>query len=181
MSGGITIFEDVSDYDNWLDGTVPDHPHFERHAQIRDIVAKIKGLILSKVLDGCEKLVQNLKCQSTDILNTSIRQNPGIWKSVISGHKYGVIYLCSRSDARDAYLDVIQSSPFEVKLVNSFLLQDSTATRAINYGVQQYICSEFIETIFASKFVPPNAVAALGEYMWLRVQALPTILVFLGI
>ena len=124
MSGDVTVFEDVPDYDDWLDGTVPGHPHFEEHAQIQDIVATLKGLLLDKILDGCEKLVQNVEHQSFDLFtisSTSLRNNPGLWKAVISGHKYGVIYLCSRSDARNAYLDVVQKSPLEVQLVNNFL------------------------------------------------------------
>ena len=168
MSSPVAIFEDVLNYDQWLDGVVPYHPDFEKAVRIQDIITPIKSLLLSKILEGCERLVRNFEYRDTimfTILHSSFHHHNRLWQAVISGHKYGVIYLCSRSDARDFYLDVVKKSPSETQLVNDFLSKDYAAIRAINYGVHQFIHDETIEKDFASKFVPPNAIAAIGEYI----------------
>ena len=165
----VAFFEDVSDmYDptsDWLDGMIPAHPSFGKDAQIQDILTSVKGFLLNKILDGCLELVQDVRYQSIDmfsILNSSLHKNTGLWQAIVSTQKYGVIYLCSRSDARNIYLELLQKNPHKAQLVNNFLSQDSAAIRAINYGVHQYIHDATICTTLARKFVPPYAIAAIG-------------------
>ena len=63
MGDSLIIFEELPDsYDgridrDWLDGGVPDHPKFEKAAEIQYVVMAIKDLHIAKILGGCEKLV----------------------------------------------------------------------------------------------------------------------------
>ncbi len=163
----LALFEDVpNEYDEWLDGFVPDHPYFDKDALIQAVVLTIKDVLFHKILNGCAELLKALHLQNadqSDILTISLSQNQVLWKAIISGHKYGVIYLCSRTDALNLDSSVIQQCPTEARLINEFLSQDSSAIRAINYGVRQFIHDDRIQTTLAARFVPPHAIAAIGK------------------
>lgn len=166
----IGLFENVSDiYDptrHWLDGLRPVHPDFSRDAQIQDILTSIKGTLLDKILTGCLQLVEEIKNQSINrysILINSMRKNSNLWLAVVSAQKYGVIYLCSRSEARSVYRTLVHEQQYEARLVNNFLSENFAAVRAINYGVHSYIHHSAIQMTLAKRFIPPRAIAALGK------------------
>ena len=106
IGDSLTVFEVLPDsYDgrvdrDWLDGGVPDHPKFEKAAEIQNIVMGIKDLRNAKILEGCKKVVGPNFIYSR-------RENQLLWEALISGHKYGVVYLYSRFDAHKAYLHAI--------------------------------------------------------------------------
>ena len=164
----LTLFGEVQGgYQEWLDGFVPDHPYFDKDALIQAIVLSIKDLLFQNILAGCAELLKVFRPQNADLLDMltrSLSHNPVLWKAVISAHKYGVIYLCSRAEARNLYLSVTKESTVEAHLIDGFLSQDSSATRAINYGVRQYIHSDTIETTRATCFVPPYAISSSGRF-----------------
>ena len=176
MFGAVAIFKDVPNDNDWLDGLVPNHPDFEGVARIQGSVTTIKAPLLNKILEGCEKLVQTIECPNPRVmaaLNDSIRHHVRIWEAVISGHKYGVIYLSSRWEARNLHVDVIRSNPLEAQLIDNFLCQDNAVIRALNYGVHQFIHDASIEKNFASRFIPPFAIAAVGEWLNFILQGTP--------
>lgn len=87
MGDSLTIFEELPDsYDgrfdhDWLDGGVPDHPKFEKAAEIQNIVMGIKDLLIANGLEGREKLVgPNFRY--------SLWENQLLWEALIFGHKY---------------------------------------------------------------------------------------------
>ena len=151
-------------FKEWLDGTEPDYPDFDRDGEIQGIVLGIKGPLFDKIIEGCEAVLEAYPSPNTrtkEMLSHSIKIQKPLWKAIISAHKYGVIYLCSRVDAASHYKE-IRECPSTAYFINEYLSENSLATRAINCGIRIYLHDE-PQLMFATSFVPPYAIGALGN------------------
>ncbi|KAF2123483.1 hypothetical protein P153DRAFT_303864 [Dothidotthia symphoricarpi CBS 119687] len=151
---------------SWLDGLISDYPLFDESSRIHEIITAMKSRLLHYALEGCRAILAPLlsKSNSADnLLCNSINTRPDVWKAVLSAQHYGVIYLVSRSDARDIYLSSIKAHPSETQAIDEFLRVDAAGIRAINYAVHAYIRRDGLRVDHASSFVPPNAISSVGE------------------
>jgi hypothetical protein len=150
----------------WLDGRIPDCPLFEESSRIYEIVTAIKRRLLDYALEGCKEILTShlREGNSADnLLHDSINARPDLWKAVLSTQHYGVVYLISRSDAREIYLPLIKAHSNETQAIDEFLRANAAGIRAMNYAVHAYITRDGLQVDYATSFVPPNAISSVGE------------------
>ncbi|EFR00364.1 hypothetical protein MGYG_03366 [Nannizzia gypsea CBS 118893] len=143
----------------WLDGHCPAHPHFENAGRIQFWVKTIKQPLLRYIIEGCELLLERA---GNKALTRSIAQNNALWRAAVSIHKYGVIYLATRSDCREEFLRIVKSNPKLFDEIDVFLSADQNATRAINYGVHRLVNSGTLTVSHETYLVPPRAISSIG-------------------
>ena len=151
-------------FKEWLDGLEPDYPDFDRDGEIQGIVLEIKGPLFDKIIEGCEAILDAYPSADTrtkEMLDQSIKVQEPLWKAVIAGHKYGVVYLCSRVDAASHHKE-LRECPSTAYFINEYLSENSLANRAINYGIRLYLHDE-PQLMFATTFIPRYAIGALGN------------------
>jgi hypothetical protein len=150
---------------DWLDGSSPDHPFFDNHSDIQSIIHSIKGHLLHNVFLGCKAILGKLpqpQTQGVSTLRRSLDEKPELWKAIISAQKYGVVYLISRSDARQQFWPLVQENPVEADEIDAYLREDATAIRAINYAVYRLVTKGVFKVDNPTRFVPPNAISCVG-------------------
>jgi len=156
----LALFEELSDsYDpvnHWLDGFCPDHPCFDNAFEIQRLVAIVKGQLLEYVLEGCLRLLERL--QKSDLQET-FSEDKYLWQGAISMHKYGVVYLGSRSDCRQVFLPALHGNERQFQKIEAFLSSDRNATRAINYGVHRWVNASNITVEHPGRLIPPRAIS----------------------
>ncbi|KAK8021454.1 hypothetical protein PG990_006592 [Apiospora arundinis] len=159
----LMAFQDLpSDFDpstQWLDGHSPQHSHFNNAERIQHLVRRIKGELLGCIIKGCQILLQRNSAHG--LLQTFERDMP-IWRAVISMHKYGVVYLGTRTDCRDDFLPVLESNEQLFAAVDTFLCSERNAIRAVNYGVHRWITTKNMQVEYPVELVPPYAISSIS-------------------
>ncbi|KAK2873576.1 hypothetical protein FQN49_002263 [Arthroderma sp. PD_2] len=159
----LRIFEDVSAaYDPstwWLDDHCPAHPHFDNADGIEFWVKAIKQPLLRYNLEGCKILLVR---EGNRELAPLTAQHEALWRAAVSVHKYGVIYLATRSDCREEYLGIVKSNPNLFNEISTFLSTDGNAIRAINYGDHRLINSGTLTVDHDTYMIPPRAISSIG-------------------
>lgn len=161
----LSLFEDLpASYDPttwWLDGHCPGHPHFDNAGKIQFWVKSIKRQLHQCVLEGCRLLLERTGSQT---LLSSLVTHQALWKAGVSMHKYGVVYLASRSECRHEFLLAIEKHPDAFYAIDAFLSSDANVIRAINYGVHRFVNSATITVDHPGRLIPPRAISALGPH-----------------
>lgn len=156
-------FDPVQD---WLDGQSPAHPLFDQAGKIDQIVHGVKAELYDAILAGCRYVLD--RCSdappsfSAASLWESLIHDICLWKAVISVHKYGVIYLANRAEARAFHPLYLARRP-TADQIDEFLRHNGNFFRAVNYAVHRFIASDSNQVIYPSKLVPPNAISSLGH------------------
>lgn len=86
-----------------------------------------------------------------------------MWRAILSAQQYGVIYLVSRSEARQYFQPLIEEHPAEGDIIDSFRRQDAVAIRVINYGVHRYVTEGGLQINHPARLVPPSAISSIGK------------------
>ena len=147
---------------DWLDGLHPAHPLFEDAARIEEIVGALKEELLDAILSGCTILLErDPHAASFPMLWESLKRYPSLWKAIISVQKYGVIYLCSRAEARTFHPLYLAERSLAAQ-IDLFLREDCNFHRAVNYAVHRFINKETNKVVYPTKLVPPNAISSIG-------------------
>ncbi|BAE57741.1 unnamed protein product [Aspergillus oryzae RIB40] len=143
----------------WLDGYCPAHPHFDNADRIRLRTKEVKRPLLQYILEGCRVLLERADKKS---LQLSFDQHETLWRAAISVHKFGVLYLATRSECREEFLPAVESNLDLFNEMVTFLSHDNNAIRAINYGVHRLVNSNTFTVDYQTKLVPPTAISSIG-------------------
>ncbi|GAB1203308.1 hypothetical protein APSETT445_001937 [Aspergillus pseudonomiae] len=143
----------------WLDGHCPAHPHFDNADRIRLRTTEVKRPLLQYILEGCRILLKRADNKS---LLLPFDQQKMLWSAAISVHKFGVLYLATRSECREEFLPAVESNLDRFNEIVAFLSHDHNAIRAINYGVHRLVNSNTFTVDHQTKLVPPNAISSIG-------------------
>lgn len=142
----------------WLDGDSPQHPHFNEAERIQYLVRAIKGDLLDCIVEGCHILLQ--RKDAKNLLRT-FEYDTQVWRAAVSMHKYGVVYLGSRTDCRHDFMPVLESNKELFAAVDSFLCSERNAIRVINYGVHRWITTKNSKVEYPIRLVPPYAISSV--------------------
>ncbi|KAK7923294.1 hypothetical protein PG985_007365 [Apiospora marii] len=158
----LMVFQDLPlDFDpstQWLDGDSPQHPHFNEAERIQDLVGAIKGDLLDCIFEGCRILLQRHDAQN---LLQTFEHDTQVWRAAVSMHKFGVVYLGSRTDCRYDFLPVLESNEELFAAVDSFLCSERNAIRVINYGVHRWITTKNSKVERPGMLVPAYAISSI--------------------
>ncbi|KAE8373374.1 hypothetical protein BDV26DRAFT_69205 [Aspergillus bertholletiae] len=143
----------------WLDGHCPAHPHFDNADRIRLRTKEVKRPLLQYILEGCRILLERADNKS---LLLPFYQHEILWRAAISVHKFGVVYLATRTECREEFLPAVESNPDLFDEIVAFLAHDNNAIRAINYSVHRLVNSNTFTVDYQTKLVPPTAISSIG-------------------
>lgn len=77
-------------------------------------------------------------------------------------HKFGVIYLGSRTECRREFLPALDSNENVFTTIDEFLASEQNAIRVMNFGVHVWIHRMNLRVDYPSKLVPPNAISSIA-------------------
>ncbi|KAK6838202.1 hypothetical protein RU639_000430 [Aspergillus parasiticus] len=143
----------------WLDGHCPAHPHFDNADRIRLRTKEVKRPLFQYILEGCQILLERADNKS---LVRSFDQHETLWRAAVSVHKFGVLYLATRSECREEFRPAVESNLDLFNEIVAFLSHDNNAIRAINYGVHRLVNSNTFTVDYQTKLVPPTAISSIG-------------------
>ena len=158
--------EDFTPEVDWLDGDEPAHPFFDDALRVQQIICSIKAELLHNILRGCAAILGSLTEQgepNISVLRQTLKEDPSLWRAIISAQRYGVVYLASRLEARQCFQPLVENHAPEADIIDSFLGKDAVAIRAINYGVGRYVTEGGLKIDNPACLVPPNAISSIGK------------------